>query len=51
MCRGMREYLAFAKYSGWGKSIQIGADFNYIKQYKFTSTISGVNIEVLFISK
>ena len=46
----MREYLAFAKYSGWGKSIQIGADFNYIKQCKFQSTLYGVHIEVLIIS-
>ena len=27
-CLGTREYLTFARYSGWGKSIQIGADFN-----------------------
>ena len=38
-CRVMREYLAFARYSGWGKSIQIGADFNYVKQCKFQSTL------------
>ena len=34
-CRVLREYLAFARYSGWGKSIQIGADFYYVKQCKF----------------
>ena len=38
-CWGMREYLAFANYSEWGMSIQIVADFNYIKQCKFTSTL------------
>ena len=35
----MIEYLAFAKYSGWGKSIQIGADFNCIKQCQFNQFI------------
>ena len=34
-CRCMREFLAFARYIGWGKSIQVGADFNYVKQCKF----------------
>ena len=40
-CHGdeMSEYLAFAKYSGWGKTIQIGTDFNCIKQCKFQSTL------------
>ena len=38
-CRVMREYLAFARYSGWGKSIQIGANFNNVKQCKFQSTL------------
>ena len=47
---GMTEYLAFANYSGWGMSIQIGADFNYIKQCKFTSTLSGVHMQVSIIS-
>ena len=31
----MKEYLAFVNYSGWGKSIQIGADFIYIMQHKY----------------
>ena len=38
-CRVMRVFLAFARYSGWGKSIQIGTDFNYVKQCKFQSTL------------
>ena len=50
----MREFckckIWTAKYSGWGKSIQIGAYFSYIKQCKVTSMLSGVRIEVLIIS-
>ena len=37
--RDMIEYLVFAKYSRWGKSIQRGADFKYIKQCKFQSSL------------
>ena len=47
-CQSMREFakcqIWTAKYSGWSKSIQIGANFSYIKQCKFTSTLLSVYI-------
>ena len=42
-CQSMREFgmckIWAAKYCGWGKSTQIGVNFSYIKQCKFTSTL------------
>ena len=42
-CQSMRKFckckIWTAKYSGWGKSIQIGDYFSYIKQCKVTSML------------